>query len=97
MPNQQIDLVVTDVVMRGMNGREFVEALNGGAPGIPVVYMSGYTDDDIIRRGLMDSSVTFPQRPFTAKSLARSFAASSTRSEALGCELGDVPGTSRSP
>jgi two-component system, cell cycle sensor histidine kinase and response regulator CckA len=71
MPNQQIDLVVTDVVMPGMNGREFVEALNGGAPGIPVVYMSGYTDDDIIRRGLMDSSVTFLQKPFTAKTLAR--------------------------
>jgi two-component system cell cycle sensor histidine kinase/response regulator CckA len=71
VPGQQIDLVVTDVVMPGMNGREFVEALHGHAPGIPVIYMSGYTDDDIIRRGLMDSSVAFLQKPFTAKSLAR--------------------------
>lgn len=71
VPNQQIDLVVTDVVMPGMNGREFAEALHARAPGIPVVYMSGYTNDDIIRRGLMDSSVAFLQKPFTAKSLAR--------------------------
>jgi two-component system cell cycle sensor histidine kinase/response regulator CckA len=69
--DKQIDLVVTDVVMPGMNGREFMEALRIRAPGIPVLYMSGYTDDDIIRRGLMDSSVAFLQKPFTAKSLAR--------------------------
>jgi CheY-like chemotaxis protein len=69
VPDQQIDLVVTDVVMPGMNGREFVEALQDRSPGIPVVYMSGYTNDDIIRRGLMDSSVAFLQKPFTAKGL----------------------------
>ena len=67
----QIDLVVTDVVMPGMNGREFVKALRGHTPGIPVLYISGYTDDDIIRRGLTDSSVAFLQKPFNAKSLAR--------------------------
>ncbi|HXN76713.1 MAG TPA: response regulator, partial [Gemmatimonadaceae bacterium] len=67
----RIDLVVTDVVMPGMNGREFVEALHGRAPGIPVLYMSEYTDDDIIRRGLTDSSVAFLQKPFSAKSLTR--------------------------
>ena len=69
-----IDLVVTDVVMPGMNGREFVEALHGRTPGIPALYMSGYTNDDTIRRGLKDSSVAFLQKPFTAKrakSLAR--------------------------
>jgi two-component system cell cycle sensor histidine kinase/response regulator CckA len=70
-PGIRIDLVVTDVVMPGMNGREFVEALNGRTPGIPVLYMSGYTNDDIIRRGLTDSSVAFLQKPFNAKSLAR--------------------------
>ena len=69
--NTRIDLVVTDVVMPGMNGREFVEKLRGRAPGIPVLYMSGYTDDDIIRRGLLDSSVAFLQKPFTPKTLAR--------------------------
>jgi two-component system cell cycle sensor histidine kinase/response regulator CckA len=66
-----VDLVVSDVVMPGMNGREFVEALHARSPGIPVLYMSGYTNDEIIRRGLKDSSVAFLQKPFTAKSLAR--------------------------
>jgi PAS domain S-box-containing protein len=70
-PDVLIDLIVTDVVMPGMNGREFVEALSGRTPGIPVLYMSGYTDDDIIRRGLSDSKVAFLQKPFDAKSLAR--------------------------
>ena len=69
--DQRIDLVVTDVVMPGMNGREFVESLHRRSPGIPIVYMSGYTDDDIIRRGLMDSSVAFLQKPFTVKGLAQ--------------------------
>jgi CheY-like chemotaxis protein len=69
-PDQQIDLVLTDVVMPGMNGREFVEALHGRGPRIPVLYMSGYTDDEIIRRGLIDSSVAFLQKPFTPKALA---------------------------
>jgi PAS domain S-box-containing protein len=71
LPDQRIDLVVTDVVMPGMNGREFVDALHDRSPGIPVLYMSGYTNDDILRRGLMDSTVAFLQKPFTAKSLAR--------------------------
>jgi CheY-like chemotaxis protein len=61
-PDVLIDLIVTDVVMPGMNGREFVEALSGRTPGIPVLYMSGYTDDDIIRRGLTDSKVAFLAR-----------------------------------
>ena len=71
LSERPIDLVISDVVMPGMNGREFVEALHVHTPGIPVLYMSGYTNDDIIRRGLKDSSVAFLQKPFTAKSLAR--------------------------
>jgi CheY-like chemotaxis protein len=71
IPDSQIDLVVTDVVMPGMNGRQFVEALRNHRPGVRVLYMSGYTDDDIIRRGLLDSSVAFLQKPFTARTLAR--------------------------
>ena len=70
VPDQRIDLVLTDVVMPGMNGREFVETLHGRGPRIPVLYMSGYTDDEIIRRGLIDSSVAFLQKPFTPKTLA---------------------------
>ncbi len=68
---QQIDLVVTDVVMPGMNGRQLVEALRARTPGVRVLYMSGYTDDDFVRRGLLASNVAFLQKPFTGKSLGR--------------------------
>jgi PAS domain S-box len=69
--DQQIDLVVTDVVMPGMSGRELVDMLLARTPGVRVLYMSGYTDDDIVRRGLLTSNVSFLQKPFTAKSLGR--------------------------
>ena len=65
-----IDLVLTDVVMPEMSGREFAEAFGRLRPGTPVVYMSGYTDDEILRRGLLDPGVPFLQKPFTATELA---------------------------
>jgi two-component system cell cycle sensor histidine kinase/response regulator CckA len=71
VPNQRIDLVLTDVVMPGMNGRELVDALRSSAPEVRVLYMSGYTDDDIVRRGLLAANVSFLQKPFTGKSLGR--------------------------
>jgi len=69
--DQRIDLVVTDVVMPGMTGRELVDALRAQRPGVRVLYMSGYTDDDIVRRGLLTANVAFLQKPFTGKSLGR--------------------------
>ncbi|MGI8401319.1 MAG: ATP-binding protein [Gemmatimonadaceae bacterium] len=65
-----VDLVLTDVVMPSMSGRELVEALRAGRPALRVLYMSGYTDDEIIRRGLHDPSISFIQKPFTAANLA---------------------------
>jgi len=64
-----IDLVLTDVVMPGMNGRGLVERLSGIRPGIKSLYMSGYTDDDIIRRGFIEPSKSFLQKPFTSDGL----------------------------
>jgi CheY-like chemotaxis protein len=64
-----IDLVLTDVVMPGMNGRGLVERLTGIRPGIKSLYMSGYTDDDIIRRGFIEPSKSFLQKPFTSDGL----------------------------
>jgi two-component system, cell cycle sensor histidine kinase and response regulator CckA len=65
----RIDLVLTDVVMPGMNGRGLVERLVGVRPSIKSLYMSGYTDDDIIRRGFIEPSKSFLQKPFTSDAL----------------------------
>ncbi|MDP9201490.1 MAG: PAS domain S-box protein [Gemmatimonadota bacterium] len=65
----RIDLVLTDIVMPGMNGRGLVERLSGIRPRIKSLYMSGYTDDDIIRRGFIEPSRSFLQKPFTSDSL----------------------------
>jgi len=65
----RIDLVLTDIVMPGMNGRGLVERLTGIRPRIKSLYMSGYTDDDIIRRGFVEPSKSFLQKPFTSDAL----------------------------
>lgn len=69
-PGQRIDLVLTDIVMPAMSGRELVEALRMERPSVRVLYMSGYTDDEIVRGGLLDPSTSFIQKPFTAENLA---------------------------
>lgn len=65
----EIDVVVTDLVMPGMSGRELMEKLHHVRPRLRVLYMSGYTDDEILRRGLHDASVWFLQKPFTGAEL----------------------------
>jgi two-component system, cell cycle sensor histidine kinase and response regulator CckA len=71
-----IDLVLTDVILPGMNGRELAERLTGSRPGLCVLFMSGYTDDVIARvsaggrSGALPSGVKFVQKPFTLESLA---------------------------
>jgi PAS domain S-box-containing protein len=65
-----IDLVLTDVVMPKMSGRELAELITAQRPGVRILYMSGYTDDVIIRKGLHDPSASFMEKPFTNASLA---------------------------
>ncbi|MEW6080043.1 MAG: transporter substrate-binding domain-containing protein [Thermodesulfobacteriota bacterium] len=65
-----IDLLITDVVMPEMNGRELAEKLRGTHPGIKVLYMSGYTADVIANRGILEAGVHFIQKPFTRNDLA---------------------------
>ena len=65
----QIDLVITDLIMPGMSGRELVQALHQVRPDLKALYLSGYTEDEIVRRGLHDPSVAFLQKPFTAEVL----------------------------
>ena len=66
-----IDLVVTDVVMPNLSGRELGERLAELRPGLPVLFISGYTDDDVIRRGLLTPGSPFLQKPFEPDALAR--------------------------
>jgi len=68
---EPIHVVVTDVVMPGSGGRELVEQLAKVRPDSRVLYMSGYTDDDIVRHGVMAAEVNFLQKPFTAVGLVR--------------------------
>ena len=67
----RIDLVVTDMVMPGLNGRALAERLAAAGCDAPVLYMSGYTDDDIVRRGLLQPGLAFLQKPFSPNSLAQ--------------------------
>ena len=65
-----IDLIVTDVVMPGMNGRELTDRLKVTRPGMKVLFISGYTADVIVRRGVSDDAVSFLAKPFSKATLA---------------------------
>jgi len=68
---QRLDLVLTDLVMPELGGHALGERLTTLHPAIRVLYMSGYTDDEIFRRGVTDTRLTFVEKPFTADRLAR--------------------------
>lgn len=65
-----IHLLLTDVILPGMNGRVLAEKIVQSRPGIKVLYVSGYTDDTIVRQGIMDKEVAFLQKPYTREALA---------------------------
>ena len=69
--DQRIDLVLTDVAMPDLGGRELAQRLSHLLPGVPIIFMSGYTDDDLTRRGLLDSGIPFLEKPFSPQDLAR--------------------------
>jgi signal transduction histidine kinase len=64
-----IDLLVTDVVLRGMNGRELSEQFKRIHPKTRVLFTSGYTDDEVARRGVQQGSIAFLPKPYSAEAL----------------------------
>ena len=68
----RVSLLLTDVVLPGgMNGRELAAEVARRAPGIPVLYMSGYTEDAIAHHGRLDADAELLQKPFRRADLAR--------------------------
>jgi two-component system cell cycle sensor histidine kinase/response regulator CckA len=66
-----IHLMLTDVVMPGMSGRELADRLKPSYPEMKVIYMSGYTDDTIVHHGLLMEEINYVQKPFSMEALAK--------------------------
>jgi FixJ family two-component response regulator len=66
-----IHLLLTDVIMPGMNGRELAGRLQLQSPGLRCLFMSGYTANVIAHRGVLDDGVVFIQKPFSVRDLSR--------------------------
>jgi DNA-binding response OmpR family regulator len=66
---EPIDLMLADVVMPGESGGELAQWMSQARPDMPVLYMSGYTDDAIVRHGVQNDGAEFLQKPFTEQAL----------------------------
>jgi CheY-like chemotaxis protein len=64
-----IDLLLTDVILPGINGRELADRVRSEMPAIKVVFMSGYAGDALGRRGVLEDGLAFLPKPFTAAAL----------------------------
>jgi len=69
-----IDLVLTDVVMPHMSGRAFADEIRVRRPGVPILFMSGYTDNAIVHHGILDAGTNFISKPFGSADLTAKIA-----------------------
>jgi CheY-like chemotaxis protein len=69
--DREIDLLLTDIVMPGLSGLDLAQRLQRRAPGLRVLFMSGYSDSPLLRAGLAREGAAFLQKPFSADALER--------------------------
>jgi DNA-binding NtrC family response regulator len=69
--NRRTDLLVTDVIMPGMNGCDLAEAAQKLQPGLRVLFTSGYTSHAILEKHILEPGMPFLQKPFSTQSLAK--------------------------
>jgi CheY-like chemotaxis protein len=67
---EAVDLIITDLAMPQLNGRELADRVGRSRPDLPVLFISGYTDDEMVRRGLIEPNKPFMSKPFTPEVLA---------------------------
>jgi two-component system, cell cycle sensor histidine kinase and response regulator CckA len=64
-----MELVVVDIVMPGLSGRELARTITQRYPGVRILFTSGFTDDEVVRRGLMEAGQPFIQKPWSSAEL----------------------------
>ena len=69
--NIHVDLLITDVIMPGMSGKKLVDLIRKKKPGLKVLFMSGYSEDQISKQGVLDKEINFIQKPFAPMDLVK--------------------------